>query len=894
MARGKKGIDGVDKVTNLFPASSAKMIERLLVRAADREARQAGRKVKAAMRGAANTSRATNRIATRLAGELAKALRHRGDVGGNRASVRQRAPDSGGRPFHFAHTVVTKSDAPAPAAGASTGGKSKTGRAAAHMRYIEREVAVERLYGSGLDAAGRGQGLEARGRDDGSWDRELGRASPDLGLTAAAPDRTNAAPGQAYIENPVKLESGERVLFSFGTIGDTFEERVAFWEALEAAEAHPSARVQHRLIVELPHEASAEARFEMMRTFCARFDADGIAYWAALHAPGEKNDARNFHAHIVYSERPAARVVDPATGQEAWDFAIVKHWTDSSRHARESRPYRQDKLRAFNNRRFIPELRAGFAGIVTTVLDRDGVKDAAGAPVRYDPRSYKDMGVDAVPMKAIDRIVADKMKDGKATILDGDYTRRLITAELRDAAAKRDKKVMDLIALDTALRASSTTKRPQDRNRNLPREMRISPWALVTGAMIRAAARPLMEAKHRALQIDVMERAATASLEMIIAATSPKAVDAARRAKDPAKAAEAPSSDGAKLLHQAAVDDLAETRRASSQARQTARYRIGAALDAWRVMAGSDLVTASTSRSRVFESEEPRRPPAAPSRDSTAVQGRESRQPAANRPAVAPAATAGQARTASTRPEPRAAVDQPGRKITRAETPPTPPGTGPNPARRIIMVTPEKAAEYRLLPTTADLAAASATVSKWIKVIADSDPTVEGRMARLDAFVTFLKDDLRRRKAAFRDAQRPPITTGPGEDLGRANRQPTAAAGAVATQPSAVPAEPKLKAATPPSAVPATPKLEATEPRLGLAEPNRTAEPVEAKVNTRAVGSTVGNPVVPLNEAPIDKAADIPREEHPDDRKRRLRLEEEKRKKKRKAVLGRKNRGRER
>ena len=585
MARGKKGIDGVDKVIDLFPASSAKKIERVLLRAADRDARAAGRQLKAALGGAGGASRSTRRIATRLAGELVKALHHRGDVGGNRASIRQRAPDSGGRPFHFAHSVVTKADVPAPSGSAPAGGKSKAGRAAAHMRYIEREVAVERLYGSGLDAAERGQGLDARGRDDGSWDREPGRGSPDIASTSA---------GQAYIENPVKLESGERVLFSFGTIGDTFNERVAFWEALETAEAHPSARVQHRLIVELPHEASAEARFEMMKTFCARFEADGIPYWAALHAPGDKNDARNFHAHIVYSERPAMKMVDPATGQEAWDFSIVTTYKKKSRNTISNRPHRQDKLRKFNDRRFIPGLRTEFAKIVTTVLDRDVVKDATGAPVRYDARSYKNMGVDAVPMKAINRIVADKMKEGTATILDTDYTKRSVTAELREAAAKRDKDVMGLIALDDALRASAATKRPQDRNEGLPREMRISAFAMVTGPMLRSAGRRLMEAKYEALQVDVMERATVASLEKIVTATSPKAVAAARRAKNPTKLAAAPSIEAAKMLHEAALEELAETRRSSAQARQTVRYRIGAALNAWKTMVGADLLGATT------------------------------------------------------------------------------------------------------------------------------------------------------------------------------------------------------------------------------------------------------------------------------------------------------------
>ncbi len=111
MAKGKKGVDGIDKVIDLFPAGSHKMIERLLARAADRDAKQAGRNVKAAMRALGGRGgRSGGKVLGGLASNLAKALRQRGDVGGGKASIRQKAPDTGGRPFHFAHSVISKED----------------------------------------------------------------------------------------------------------------------------------------------------------------------------------------------------------------------------------------------------------------------------------------------------------------------------------------------------------------------------------------------------------------------------------------------------------------------------------------------------------------------------------------------------------------------------------------------------------------------------------------------------------------------------------------------------------------------------------------------------------------------------------------------------------------
>ncbi len=97
MAKGKKGVDGIDKVIDLFPAGSHKMIERLLAKAAERDAKQAGRNVRAAMRSlSGGGGRSRGRSRDGLASNLAKALRQRGDVGGGKASIRQKAPDTGG------------------------------------------------------------------------------------------------------------------------------------------------------------------------------------------------------------------------------------------------------------------------------------------------------------------------------------------------------------------------------------------------------------------------------------------------------------------------------------------------------------------------------------------------------------------------------------------------------------------------------------------------------------------------------------------------------------------------------------------------------------------------------------------------------------------------------
>ena len=586
---GKKAVDGVEDAVPHFPRGSAKAIERLIRRAQDKAVHAARRGISTAAQSGTKGGRLGSEIGRSLGRELAKAMSQRDVPKREAASIRQKAPDSGGRPFHFAHSVVTKADS---AAAAASGRAAKAGSAAVHMRYIERETAVE-VAARRPEVDDRAESAEVacrtamtgRNSDDGSLISER-RGAPGMGEAL-----TSAAAAQGYVENPVKLANGENVVLSFGTIGNTFEERVNYWTALEAAEAHPSARVQDRLIVELPHEARPEARYEIVREFCKRFEADGIPYWAALHAPGKDNDSRNFHAHIVYSERPAKRMIDPLDGREKWDFEVVRTYVKASRHRVQTRPERQNKLRAYTNRRFIPDLRRTFAEISNGVLTREDVRDAEGAPVRYDHRSYKDMGVDAVPMRSIERIVADKLadklKDGHVTVLDGDYTRKMIAAEIRRAAAQRDKRVLALIALDKALEVViREPSKARFANRRLPCEMRISPLAQLSKSTLRAASKRLMAAHRAALKLDVMERSTAASLTQVMEATSSKAVAAAARSQDPLVRAAAPDPEMAALLHDAAEEEMAAMQADAAETRRMLGLKTASALMAWKEVVG--------------------------------------------------------------------------------------------------------------------------------------------------------------------------------------------------------------------------------------------------------------------------------------------------------------------
>ncbi|WP_163570796.1 hypothetical protein, partial [Klebsiella pneumoniae] len=85
----------------------------------------------------------------------------------------------------------------------------------------------------------------------------------------------------SYIENDAKVEK-ETMAFSFGTIGQTAEERAQFWTDVEDHFPEKS-RLQYKLILGLPHEATPEMRLRMMADFTdTMFRDKNIPFWCAL------------------------------------------------------------------------------------------------------------------------------------------------------------------------------------------------------------------------------------------------------------------------------------------------------------------------------------------------------------------------------------------------------------------------------------------------------------------------------------------------------------------------------------------------------------------------------------------------------------------------------------
>lgn len=163
-------------------------------------------------------------------------------------------------------------------------------------------------------------------------------------------------------------------------------------------------RTQYRIVGELPDELPMARKMQLLRDFTEEFRRRRIPFVAVMHAPDHNNDEKNWHFHLVYYDRPCARITAAQiaelernghdTGRLApgmWDFAAATVKRD--RVNRELWPLRQKKVEQVGNDRWIMALRRSFARMTNVQLEQ------AGVARRVDPRRHADMGIVADPQE---------------------------------------------------------------------------------------------------------------------------------------------------------------------------------------------------------------------------------------------------------------------------------------------------------------------------------------------------------------------------------------------------------------------------------------------------------------------------------------------------------------
>lgn len=85
---------------------------------------------------------------------------------------------------------------------------------------------------------------------------------------------------------------------------DWANDRARLWSAAELAEKRSDSTIARHYIVALPHELTDEQRRWLVQDFVKEnFTRKGYAADVCIHAPDDDGDDRNYHAHILVSDR---------------------------------------------------------------------------------------------------------------------------------------------------------------------------------------------------------------------------------------------------------------------------------------------------------------------------------------------------------------------------------------------------------------------------------------------------------------------------------------------------------------------------------------------------------------------------------------------------------------
>ncbi len=213
----------------------------------------------------------------------------------------------------------------------------------------------------------------------------------------------------AEAERAEEVEHDAKGPISVGDLGPTREARQAFWARVPEIEKRVDSRLQCRIIAELPWWLTPEDRRWVAERFGEAFSERGLAWWSAVHKPDVDNgsDARNFHMHTVYHDRPVTgwavgfEVTGPDGKTAAPDDGAARAAATGEAHdgaliaVAQTPIFADRKDREARGTDWVFGLKERFATIVNDAIERAALRDGRPAPYVFFAGSYDDLGIEA-------------------------------------------------------------------------------------------------------------------------------------------------------------------------------------------------------------------------------------------------------------------------------------------------------------------------------------------------------------------------------------------------------------------------------------------------------------------------------------------------------------------
>lgn len=163
-------------------------------------------------------------------------------------------------------------------------------------------------------------------------------------------------------------------------------------------------RVMYKWDAELPRELDEAGRQAYLDRMAAALDATGITYLLVMHRPDPLNHPDNYHVHLLYSDRPVAKLSDGSYDIEK----VVKRDYGRGRLAQVHQ--RQPKHRFVSDLEWTATLRRLHVDHCNQQLEQ------AGALGRYNAGGFADIGLgDEIPQRKLGSSAARLEAAGVAT-----------------------------------------------------------------------------------------------------------------------------------------------------------------------------------------------------------------------------------------------------------------------------------------------------------------------------------------------------------------------------------------------------------------------------------------------------------------------------------------------
>ncbi len=267
-----------------------------------------------------------------------------------------------------------------------------------------------------------------------------------------------------------------------GTIGKSADELSSFWSAADAAEPRVDARIQERLIIEVPCWLPPEEMRKILQRFGAELTARGLPWVGAVHRPDPHGDPRNVHIHIVVGTRPIV----------GWETRALDN--DSTTHHR-TPIFAKKKDRGTQGEMWIAHLRQIYAEIVNQISLEWAQREGTLVPRIFHAGSNAEIGIETVPSRhqgprrsAIDRRIAARGNEPRHVPIYEAPDERRIVQILRGFNADQ----AAFLALCERIERLAIDADSTEAIRNIH-------VSLITGADTTAAAIELCEAKIEAI-----------------------------------------------------------------------------------------------------------------------------------------------------------------------------------------------------------------------------------------------------------------------------------------------------------------------------------------------------------------------------------------------------------